>query len=204
MSSAVFPSLIGLMWDVKRTAMWDPGSRVQESASGKETAVAYWSYPRYQWELAFEYLPSTASQPDFQSLLGFFNSRKASFDSFLYADATDNAATGSQLGLGDGVTTAFQLNKSLGGFTEPVLAPNVVSSVKLAGVTQAGANYSVSTWGAASPGVVTFVTAPGAGVAVTADLSFYYPCRFVDNNVDYSNFMSTLWEAKSVKYKSIK
>src|SRR5229473_1666909 len=126
MSNAIFPTLVGLGWSVKRVPMWK--TRVQEAISGKETRIADWSFPRWKWELAYDFLRGDAGHAEFQSLAGFFNQRQGVFDSFLYQDADDNGATAQLLGSGDGATRSFQLVRTLGGFIEPIIAPNAVNN----------------------------------------------------------------------------
>ncbi len=207
MSSAVFPTLAGLGWDVNRTEIWK--TELQENVSGKENAVALWTYPRHQWDLTFDFLRQgvvhAATYAEFAQLAGFFNQRQGRFDSFLYTDADDNSVTGQALGTGDGTTTAFQLVRAFGGFVEPVLAPNAVSAVKVNGVTKtAGVDYTVSNWGSANPGVVTFTSPPGNGLPITADFTFYWPCRFLDDSLNFAKFAQALWKGKKVSFKSVK
>lgn len=206
MSTQVFPSLIGQGWGITRSPIWK--TLVNQAVSGRETRMGLWSYPIYEWELTFNFLRiGTMRQTvysELQSLMGLFNKMNGSFDSFLYTDGDDNAVTGANLGLGNGSTTQFQLVRSFGSFIEPVFAPNTVTAVYLNGVLQSGANYTVSGWGTATPGVITFVTPPAGGVVVTADFSYYFPCRFSDDRMDFNKFMQNLYEAQSVKFRSIK
>ncbi len=198
MSNAIFPALVGLGWSVKRVPMWK--TRVQEAISGKETRIADWSFPRWKWELAYDFLRGDAGHAEFQSLAGFFNQRQGMFDSFLYQDADDFSVTGQVLGSGDGATKSFQLVRSLGGFIEPIIAPNVVGNIYLAGVAQSPSAYTVD----GTTGIVTFTTAPAAALAITADFSFYFRCRFVDDSMDFEKFMSQLWRAKKLALISLK
>jgi len=198
MSAAVFPALPGLGWNVKRTEIWR--SRVQEAISGKEVRIADWSYPRHLWELTYEFLRGAAALSEWQALLGFFNLRRGQFDSFLYQDADDSAAVGQSLGVGDGATAVFQLVRAMGGFVEPILAPNAVSAVRLNGTAQASNTYSVDP----ATGRLTFLAPPGAGVSIAADFSYYFRCRFLEDTMDFEKFMSQLWQAKSVKFISLK
>ena len=198
MSTAVLPSLVGLGFDVVRTPIWS--INIQTSVSGKDTAIGYWSYPKWQWELTYDVLRSDLNE--FQDLAGFFNSRQGRFDTFLYQDAEDNAAS-HQIGTGDGTTTAFQLVREFGGFIEPILAPNVVNHIYLDGVDQAD-GWTVSPWGSSSPGVVTFDTAPDSGAVVSADFSFYFPCRFNEDQLSFNNFLKMTWNAQSVAFTSVK
>ena len=206
MSASVFPVLAGLGWSVTRREMWK--TRRQEAVSGKETRIADWSYPRHQWTLNFDFLRqgalSGASYAEFAQLAGFFNLRQGMFDSFLYADADDNSVTGQGIATGDGATRTFAFVRGFGGFTEPILAPNVVSQVSLDGVAQSPSSYTVNGWGSSAPGTLVFTAAPGSGVAITADFSFYFPCRFAADEMDFEKFMAALYEAKKVTFISLK
>lgn len=201
MSTQVLPSLLGLGFSITRTPKWKTG--IVENVSGKEVRIAYQSYPRYQWDLTYNFLRSAASFTEFQQLIGFFNARYGKYDSFLFADPDDYTVTAQAIGTGDGSTTTFQLVKSFGSFVEPVLAPNVVSNVYLNGVNQAS-GWTVSSWGSATPGILTFSSPPGSGVAITATFTYYYPVRFVDDNMNFENFMYQLYMAKKVSIISIK
>lgn len=206
MSNQVFPAFAGLGWSVTRTPSWK--TRVQTSISGKETRIADWSYPRWQWDLTYDFLLqgtlNSQTRADFANLAGFFNARQGMWDSFLYQDSDDNAVTGQVIGTGDGITATFQLIRTFGNFIEPVTAPNSVSSIYLGGVRQSSGSYSVAGWGAASPGLVTFTAAPGAGVSIAADFTYYFPVRFVADQQNFEKFMQALYRAKKVPFISIK
>jgi uncharacterized protein (TIGR02217 family) len=206
MSTSVFPTLAGLGWSVTRREIWK--TRSQEAISGKETRIADWSYPRHQWTLGFDFLRqgafAGATYAEFALLAGFFNLRQGMFDSFLYADPDDNSVTGQAIASGDGATRSFALVRAFGGYVEPILAPNVVSHVYLNGVVQSPAGYTVNGWGTTAPGPLVFATAPGNGVSIAADFTFYFPCRFAADQTDFEKFMAALYEAKKVVFISLK
>jgi len=201
--TAIFPILPGLGYDVVRTPMWS--TNIQTAVSGKETGVGSQSYPRWQWSLTYNFLRSD-STAEFQTLVAFFNSQQGMLSPFLYQDAEDNAVTGQLIGTGDGATTAFQLARRFGstaiGFIEPMFAPNIVSHVYINGVAASG--WTASPYDSATPGVITFASAPAAGAAITVDFSFYFPCRFLADTQDFSLFMSRLWKTDSLKFISLK
>jgi len=87
-----------------------------------------------------------------------------------------------------------------GGFMEPIVAPNVVSAVYLDGITQNPATYSVDP----QTGLVTFATPPGSGLTITADYSYYFRCRFVDDSYAFENFMFQLWQMKKLTFISVR
>lgn len=201
MSTSVLPSLVGLGFDVVRTPKWD--TVIQQALCGKETRLARQTYPRWQWDLTYNVLRSSASFNELQQLAGFFNERQGSYDSFLYQDADDNSITGQQLGMGDGTATCFQLVRAFGGFIEPILAPNIVSAIYLNGVVQMS-GVSTSLWGSTSPGVVTFTSAPASGVNITADFSYYFPVRMTTDSVAFTMFLSQYYKAKKFSFVSVK
>lgn len=202
MSAAVFPALLGLGWSVKRSEIWV--TRSQESVSGKEVRIADWTFPRHEWELTFEHLLQGSlngqTRADFASLSGFFNLRQGMFDSWLYQDVDDNAVTDQIIAVGDGTTTAFQLIRSFGNFVEPMLAPNVITNVKVANSVQSPGTYSVDS----TTGILTFNAAPANAAGITATFSYFFRCRFLEDRMDFEKFSSALYLAKSVKFQSLK
>src|SRR6266849_4174660 len=70
-------------------------------------------------------------------------------------------------------------------FPEPIVAPNVVEAIYLDGIVQDLADYSVDP----STGLVTFTMAPHSGLIITADYSYYFRCRFIDDSYAFENFM---------------
>ena len=207
MSTQVFPTLTGQGWDIVRTPIWD--TITQQSVSGKEVRIGNFTFPRWQWDFVYEGLRqgvvNNATYTEFAQLAGFYNARQGSFDSFLYTDQDDNAVVAQGIGTGDGTTTQFQLIRTFGAFVEPVLAPNSVTAVKVNGVTKTlGTDYTIGAWGSANPGLITFTVAPGNTLPITADFSYYWPCRFVDDSIPFNKFVSNIYAAKKISIISLK
>jgi uncharacterized protein (TIGR02217 family) len=203
MTDSVFPSLIGLAWNVVRTPTWQ--TRVQTTVAGKETRQADWSYPRYGWELVYDFLRSAPSFSELQTLIGFINAMQGQFGTFLYTDDDDNAVAGQQIDTGDGVTVTFPLIRSFGGYIEPVSRLNALHNVYLAGVAQPTSAYSVTDdAGTESGSSITFTTAPTAGTVITADFSYYWRCRFSADTTDFTKFLYGLSSVSSLKFESVK
>lgn len=198
MSNAVFPSLPGLTWNVVRRPRWSTVTK--KSVSGREFRAAQYSYPIWEYRLAYEVLRGRSALPEMQQLAAFFNARQGSFDTFLYTDPDDSSVTAQQFGTGDGTTTQFQLVRAFGGYTEPVFDLNGAPQVYKAGVLQtAGTNYMLD-----SAGLLTWVTAPTAGQALTWTGSYYWRCRFMQDAADFNQFMRQLWELKSLEFTTVK
>ncbi len=99
---------------------------------------------------------------------------------------TDNSVTRQGIGAGDGATTSFAFLRTLGGFTEPVSWVTAIENVYFNGTAQSPSAYSV----AAPNGfnnVLSFTSAPGAGAAITADFSYAFVCRFLDDQSDFED-----------------
>lgn len=196
MSNAVFPVLPGLAMGVIRRPTFK--TIQHRSVSGNEARVSNMAYPIWEIQIGFEFLRSGA-QAELQKLVGFFLTCKGAWDSFLFSDPEDNAVTDQLLGTGNGVKADFQMLRGYGSggfvFTEPVHNPNVVTAVKVDGVTKTpGTDYSVS-----STGLITFTTPPTAGQQITASFSFYYRCRFKEDEAEFNKFLANLWELKRLE-----
>lgn len=202
MTTQVFPTLIGQGFSVNRTPMWYNKKNV--SVAGLEAVFKYWSVPRFQWDLTFDVLRAQVAFQELQQLMGFFNLRSGGGDVFLYADQTQNSVSGQQIGIGTGAEDSYQLVAAFGGFTMPILAPNAVSAVYLDSVEVDPADYTVNDWDTSTPGLLVFDSPPADSAVITADYSFYFPCRFVDDAMNFSMFMEDLYNAKKVSLKSIK
>jgi uncharacterized protein (TIGR02217 family) len=196
-----FPTLSGLGWSVRKRPVFS--TIVASHVSGREVRDALYQNPIWQFELTFDGLDSTSSSypglgaNSLQSLMGFFLQCQGQFSTFLYVDPTDSAATAT-FATGDGSTTSFTFSRYMGAFLEPVGWVTNVSNVYLNGVNQA------SGWSLSTPNSLVFGAAPGAGVAIAATFAFAFQCRFDSDDQDFEQFMSNLWKAESVKFKSVR
>lgn len=193
MSNAVFPVLAGLKFDSVKS----PGfsTKIQRAVSGRELRAAFMAYPLWTFKLVYEVLRDDAENNELKTLVGFFTARQGSFDSFLYTDPSDNAVTAQGFGTGNGVATQFQLIRAYGSFIEPVMNLNGTPSIYINGVLKtAGTDYTISA------GMVTFAAAPANAAALTWTGSYYYRCRFLHDSVDFSQFVSNLWELKKCEF----
>jgi hypothetical protein len=197
------PNLPGLAWSRHKK----PGfsTRVASHVSGREVRVALMSYPLYEFEAVYGGLTSSASTfaglgaNSLQSLMGFFLQLQGQFGTFLYTDPDDNAVTGQVFATGDGSTTSFSMMRALGGFLEPVGWVTSIANAYLNGTVQTGSAYSLTT-----PNTLTFTSAPAASVVVSADFAYAFNCRFIDDQMDFEEFMANLWKLDSMKFRSVK
>ena len=197
-----FPSLGGLGWSVHKKPLFS--TLVVSHVSGREVRDALYANPIWQFELTVDGLDSSSNTypglgaNSLQTLMGFFLQCQGQFSTFLYTDPTDKSATNQTFATGDGATTTFTFSRALGGFLEPVGWVTSVSNVYLSGTNQS------SGWSLSTPNSLVFTAPPASGALVSASFNYAFQCRFDADNLDFEEFMQNLWEAKSVKFKSVR
>jgi hypothetical protein len=197
-----FPALPGLGWSVHKRPSFS--TRVANHVSGREVRAALYAFTLYEFELTFDGLDSNGTYVgltanSLQSLMGFYLNVQGQFGTFLYADPSDDIVTGQLLGHGDGATTSFTCLRALGSFAEPVGWVTSLTNVYLNGVAQPSSTYSLT-----QPNTLVFNSAPGVGVELSADFSYAFVCRFLEDAEDFEEFISGLWQVKSLKFRSVK
>lgn len=201
MTAAIFPTMPGLKWGTVKTPMWSTG--IQKAASGRELRGAFYSFPRYKISLGYEVLRSGALA-ELQTMVGFFNARKGSFESFLYLDPEDNAVVNQQFGVGVSGQTQYQLVRAYGGNAEPVLAPQLVVHGGADPVIMVNGVVQTSGCTVAEFGVVTFASAPAVGAVLSWSGSYYWRCRFMQDSADFDRFLYQLWALKKIELITLK
>ena len=209
MSFPVFPLLastvqrIGLPY--KKSSEWN--TVITKSANFHETRIPNVQYPK--WHFSLNYALATGRVDDVTSAIsttiGFYFAMQGSAGTFLWNDLQDNTVTNATFGTGDGSSTAFQLIRPLGPVVNGVQPSDIVQAVngtptiKVNGVTKtAGTDYSIS-----SLGIVTFTTAPALNASLTWSGSFYFVCRFSDDQwSDMSQFAPNFWEIPTLNFET--
>ena len=202
-STEKFPLSPGLSWSVHVTPKFN--TRVAAHVSGREIRTAWQQYAIYEFTLSFDFLRGDDTQ-EIETLMGFFLARQGQYDTFLLdlgavtKNAADSYMTQSGQGVGDGVTTAFTLQRTVGVAFEPVgyVFPFDLTAVYVAGVLQDPLTYSFT-----SPGTLIFNTAPASGAQVTASFRYYFVCRFAADAHDFEEFMTNLWSLHDLKLTSV-
>lgn len=173
MSNAVFPMLPGLAWKVRRAPVYS--TRVQRAVSGSTVTAAFFSAPLRKWTFEYEFLRKGQGYAEIEAIQAFFESHNGKYDSFLLRDPEDYTVTDMGFGVGNGSTTAFQLQRAIvGSFVRSAL-----TGVSQARATKPRVNRVPNSMAAASwnnsisgTGITPFKTAD-AGMApdgtMTAD-----------------------------------
>lgn len=201
MTLPLFPALKGVAWPVIRAPQWSTDTQV--STSGKRTTLGRYIFPTYGYTLTYEFLRSDATNKELQDLIGFYNTVGGARDLWQFNDQDDNTATTQLFGTGDGVTTAFQLTRTVSGntfsSTDPVFSATVTTIFDNAVAKTPVTDYVVS-----ATGLVTFTVAPAAAHLLTWTGTYTWLCRFNDDTNDFEKFMLNLYELKKIKFSTEK
>ena len=149
--------------------------------SGFEERNAVWANSRRRYDVGY----GVKTLDDLHAVIAFFEARMARLTGFRLKDfadfkscapGTDVTAADQAIGTGDGATTVFKLAKTYASgpssWTRTIKKP-VDGTVRIA-VNGMAVTPTVDT----TTGLVTFVTAPASGAAVTAGFEFDVPVRF--------------------------
>jgi uncharacterized protein (TIGR02217 family) len=196
-----FPNLPGQGWSVHKRPSF--ATRVAQHVSGREVRSAFFSTALYEFEVTFDALSSNAAFPgaganSLQELMSLYVLCQGQHGTFLYTDPTDHAANGQTIAIGDGITTEFKFIRSLGGVIEPVSWVTGVSHIYVDGEDEA------SGWELREANTLAFSVPPASGAVITADFTYAYECRFLDDQADFENFMNGLWRVQSLKFRSVR
>ncbi|WER10339.1 DUF2460 domain-containing protein [Rhodobacter capsulatus] len=197
--------------NISRGARGGPERRTQivELASGAEERNASWANSRRRYDVAY----GIRRADDLAAVVAFFEARNGRLHGFRFKDWADfksclpsqtPVSTDQPIGAGNGSTNTFQLAKrytsGAQSWTRAITKP-VAGTVAIAlnGTPQAS-GWSVST----TTGLITFTTAPAAGVAITAGFEFDVPVRFDTDALDVTLDLERLGSITSIPLVEIR
>jgi uncharacterized protein (TIGR02217 family) len=191
--------------DISRGARGGPERRTQvvELASGDEERNASWTDSRRRYDAAY----GIRRADDLAAVVAFFEARNGRLHGFRWKDwgdfksglpSTPVTPIDQAIGIGDGDAETFQLVKHYESGSQAwvrrIAKPVAVTvRVALAGVDQLS-GWSVD----AATGIVSFDTAPSAGVLVTAGFEFDVPVRFDTDRLDVTWDLDRLGSIASI------
>lgn len=206
MSNAIFPSPSlpagSRGWPVKKWPVFDTIVQTPASKRG-ETRISKTPYCLWKFSMTFPKLNSTFNDPTgyLAKVAGFYMQMQGQAASWLYNDPRDSnipSSAPATFGLGDGVTTGFQLSRPIGNYADIIQNLNGAPSIYLAGVLQSS-GYSVD-----SLGVVTFNLAPALNVVLAWSGSYYFRCRFLaDELSDLQEIAPNFWQIQTLEWVSV-
>jgi uncharacterized protein (TIGR02217 family) len=208
----VYPMLSGVDVKVTHRQLWQ-NIATQKAASGAEIDLANASTPLHEWDLTYNFLRDGVAWPkgstEWRMLEGFFGAIAGNLGRFLFKWKYDYQIFNQSIATGDGTTRLFTLQRTFGvgeySYTEPIgwldASDSDFFKVYLNGVVQDPSTYSLQTSvGAAQQILLT--NAPGNGVAITADMQFFYYCKLADPSLDFERVLDRLWSVKKITIRS--
>jgi Uncharacterized conserved protein len=178
--------------DIEEGAQGGPefSTVIQESVSGQEQRVRVWAHCRARYDIGYSVLHSDDPVGSYRAVVALFYGHAGRLRPFRFKDWGDFQAEDTNFGTGDGSDTTFQLSKTYdpslillntpGSFTytREIYLLSTTPTIKVNGVTQTlTTHYTIS-----ATGLVTFVTPPPNGHAITFSGEFDIPVRF---DIDY-------------------
>ncbi len=196
---------------ISRGARGGPERRTQivELASGAEERNASWANSRRRYDVAY----GIRRADDLAAVVAFFEARNGRLHGFRFKDWADFKSslpsqtpgpTDQPIGTGNGAATLFQLTKRYASgaqtWTRAITKPvSGTVTIALNGTPQ-GSGWSVST----ATGLITFTTAPAAGVAITAGFEFDVSVRFDTDALDVTLDLERLGSITSIPLVEIR
>lgn len=210
MSDLIFPQLRGVAWGTTLTPQWKTTRSPKDS--GRSVRIKRRRQPLTKLNIQYEFLRDGAAVPsddgsvvysDFETMLGFFNLHGGAFESFLFqgVNAREKAkytVAGQLVGTSDGVQAHWQLVRNVGGFLEEIYCP--IGTPKFYDNGEEIEDVYV-----VGEGNGKYTIGPLAeGHELTADFTFAYRCTFDEDEVEFANFCSDLYELQSVPLITVK
>jgi hypothetical protein len=192
-----FPSLTTLGWSVHIKPRFS--TLLAQHMSGRETRTQQFANPYFEIELTYDVLRSDAAIAELQAIAGFFAQMSGQDEPFWVEPPGLSAVTDQVIGIGDGLTTVFPLIASIGPYTGPAYGTTGLAAVYLNGAQQSGWTLSSGYLPA-----ITFTTAPGSGVVVSADFGVLWLCRFAEDIQNFEEFMTMLWTLRTVPLVTVR
>jgi hypothetical protein len=190
---------------------------VGTTKSLREMRVPQRLLPLWDIEILFEELKDqTQNQVPYSTFAGFEQYQElvqlwvmmyGQSNVFAFDCPWDNSRTDQSIGVGNGTTIEFIISRTWGtgstATTAPVGMINVVTNVKVNGIIVPTSQYYTD------GNILRFVGSdgqpypPAIGEAVTMTFSFYYLCRFVEDEQDFEEFALNRWTVPSLKFRAV-
>ncbi len=172
---------------------------IQESVAGTEQRIRVWAKCRGEWDISYTIMNTAETSGTFRAVVALFRAHFGNLYPFPFKDWGDFELTNEIIGAGDGSDKTFQITKTYDPsqillatpgtrtYVREIYLPRPGLVVKVNGVTMTPTTqYTVD-----SAGLITFVTAPPSGHAITVTGEFDVPVRFnsvkLDLTIDVNN-----------------
>lgn len=193
------------------------GTIIGTTKSLREMRVAKSTTPIWDFELVFEELKDQTQnqtpyapfvgQTQYMQLVQLWLNMYGQANVFAFDAPWDDSRTLQKIGTGDGSSYVFTLYRTWGiapnSILEAIGVINTISLVQVNGVTISSANYYAvrnKIYFQDSSGVLH---PPGNGLSINVTMSYYYLCKFVEDEQDFEEFSKNRWRVPSLKFQSV-
>lgn len=183
---------------------------IQESISGVEQRVQVWAKCRGEWDISYTILGADEMESTFRAVVAMFRAHFGNLHPFPFKDWGDYQLDDELIGVGDGSDTTFQIIKvydpsqillstpGVRTYVREIYLPRPGLVVKVNGVTQ-----TLTTHYTIANGVITFVSAPASGHAITVTGEFDVPVRFNTAKLDLTINENNIAEIGSLPIREV-
>lgn len=183
----------------------------------REVRVAQRLFPLWDIEILFEELRDQgAAEVPFAPFLGFHQYRDlcqlwlmmyGRTGVFAFNCPWDNSRTDQLIGTGDGITVSFVAYRTWGIGTTATKAPvgaiNDIIDVRIDGALVPPTFYEADRNKLVFFGADGVNRPPSPGSVITMTFTYYYLCRFVEDDQDFEEFSKNRWAVKSMKFRAV-
>lgn len=196
MSDVLFPDIC-IGYDFVKKPVFS--TKIMTSVNGRELRASYQAVPKYEFSLAIPILRE--AKGELQKIEDFFIARRGAFDSFLFKAPYDNQFDCTFIG--DGITSIFQIYKPSAAKT-PVSHtesfqtddPPMWSENTEQMWTDPATEMWVEQYGISKNGILTLPEPLAAGDTLNVKGTYYYRCRFADDEQSFTLFSYRLWKGE--------
>ncbi|WP_049974122.1 DUF2460 domain-containing protein [Azospirillum sp. B4] len=82
--TVIYPALAGLGYSVIKKPTWS--TKIATAVSGRETRMAFWSAPIWEFQLSYDFLRDTVTANELKTLMGFYLQMQGAYGSNLFVD----------------------------------------------------------------------------------------------------------------------
>ena len=214
---AIFPNLPE-SFPIKVSIVMD--TIIGTSKSLREVRVAQQQLPLWDIEIPFQELRDETQnqipyQPfvyptvyqEFEELVQIWLSMYGKTGVFGFNCPWDNSRLNQQIAVGDGITYSFTIVRSWGTGPTATLLPigliGEVLSVQVNSITAPSTHYTVDRNKLIFVDDLGNTYPPGDGDAITMTFTFYYLCRFTEDEQDFEEFSKNRWTVPSLKFRAV-
>lgn len=159
-------------------------TQIFQGTSGKEKRYSTWEYGLRSLDCSLH----EENESAVDVIWDFFKARKGGYDTFWVKFPTkkNKVVTDEAVGVGDGLEDEFLLDKF------PIDTSSLV--LKHNGIIQTS-GFSVSNNLTTEQSIITYATAPGSSIVITASYEFYIQVRFVEDTFSREKIAFALYNA---------